>query len=123
MIVLDTHMWIWFNTADPRLPAQVVDRTPECVLSVVSVWELMILVQKGRVQTSHEPALTPDRWLERYPFKLLELDYRSVLLSRTLPFSHDDPADRFIAATAFSHGAALATNDARLRALPWLTTL
>jgi PIN domain nuclease of toxin-antitoxin system len=123
VIVLDTHVWIWFNTGDPRLPSVVHDRAAEGAISVLSVWELVMLVQGQRLTTGFEPTETPKRWLERYPFKVLDLDYETVVLSRTLPFEHNDPADRFIASTAFKHGAPLATSNARLVALPWLTTV
>jgi PIN domain nuclease of toxin-antitoxin system len=122
LILLDTHMWIWFNYGDKRLPARVLTHKEECAISVVSVWELIILLQKGRLKSGLGPAETPKAWLERYPFELLDLDYESVCLSRTLQFEHDDPADRFIAATAFRHGIPLATEDSRLRKLSWLMT-
>jgi len=123
MIVLDTHVWIWFNTNNSRLPAEIRERSSQCAVSVLSVWELVLLVERGRLETGFDAAQTPKKWLERYPFKVLDLDYESVSLSRTLKFEHDDPANRFIAATAFRHGSPVATNDARLLALPWLTTI
>jgi PIN domain nuclease of toxin-antitoxin system len=123
MIVLDTHMWIWFNMNHPRLPALIEEKASECVISVASVWEVIMLVERGRIETGFGPAETPRKWLERYPFRVLDLDYRSVELSRTLEFEHEDPADRFIAATAFRYGATLATVDARLHNRPWLKTV
>ena len=107
----------------PKLSEQVKERAAECAISVTSVWELVMLLQRGRLDSGFDSVDTPKRWLERYPFKVLDLDYDSVLLSRTLHFEHDDPADRFIAATAFRHKASLATNDARLQGLSWLNTL
>ena len=107
----------------PRLPDEVKRRADECAISVASVWELILLVQKGRIAPGFAPEDLAGKWLDRYPFPVLNLDMDSVKLSRFLPFEHEDPADRFIAATAFQHSATLATEDARLLALPWLKTL
>jgi PIN domain nuclease of toxin-antitoxin system len=120
VILLDTHIWIWFNTDSTRLPQIVQEQASECAISVISAWELVLLVQAGRLNTGFEPSETAHKWLARYPFKVLDLDFQSANLSRTLPFNHGDPADRFIAATAFRHNAPLATHDARLKSLPWL---
>jgi len=116
-------MWVWFNIDHARLPDEVRNRASECAISVVSVWELLLLVQRGRIDSGFEAVETPGKWLARYPFKVLPLDYETVLLSRSLVFEHEDPADRFIAATAFRHTVPLATSDARLLSLPWLTTI
>ena len=61
--------------------------------------------------------------MARYPLKVIPLDLEIALLSRSLPYRHEDPADRFIAATAHRLGVPLATSDARLLGLPWLLTL
>ena len=61
--------------------------------------------------------------LNRHPLRVIPLDTEIALLSRTLAFTHEDPADRFIAATACRLRIPLATSDARLIDLPWLKTL
>jgi len=123
VILLDTHVWVWFNMDHPLLSDELREKAPECAVSVISAWEIALLVRTGRLQTGHEPAATAKNWLSRYPFKVLDLDLESVALSQSLAFQHGDLADRFIAATAYRHGARLATNDSRLKALPWLSTI
>lgn len=123
MILLDTHEWIWFVTSHPRLSPTVSARIAEAAISSVSVWEVALAVQKGRIESPHDAEGTVREWLERYPLTVVPLDLEIALLSRTLPFAHEDSADRFIAATAHRLGAPLATSDARLLALPWLKTL
>ena len=125
MILLDTQQWIWLNDGNPRLLLSV----PSMIaaegggISAVSVWEMTLLVEKGRLKTDLSPEMKIRDMLSRYPLKVIPLDLEIALLSRTLPFEHEDPADRFIAATAHRLGIPLATSDARLTALPWLKTI
>ena len=89
----------------------------------MTVWEVATAVQKGRIETPHDAEGTVREWLDRYPLQVIPLDAEIALLSRTLVFRHEDPADRFIATTAHRLGVPLATSDARLLDLPWLRTL
>lgn len=124
MIVLDTHFWVWFHLGDQRLTASVANEIGrDTVLSVVSVWEVMMLMEKGRLQSNIPPEQMVRQWLKAAPMRLMPVDHEIAILSRTLEFRHDDPADRFIAATAYRCKVALATVDSRLHGLPWLSTL
>lgn len=69
------------------------------------------------------PQDTVRMWLAAAPVHVKPIDEEIAILSRTLKFIHDDPANRFIAATAFQCNAALATVDARLQGLSWLRTI
>jgi PIN domain nuclease of toxin-antitoxin system len=92
-------------------------------ISAVSVWEAMVAMEKGRIESVATPENTVRAWLRESPFEVIPLDQEIVLLSRTLNFRHDDPADRFIAATAYRLNCTLATADHRLLGLPWLRVL
>ena len=54
---------------------------------------------------------------------VLPITAEIALLSQSDEFSHGDPADRLIAATAIFHRAALVTSDAKLRKLKSLGTI
>lgn len=127
LILLDTHMWIYFHQGNPKLPETVADafrdRRADLRISVVSIWETLLLLEKGRVKTPYAPSIAIERWLDRVEIGVVTLTSQDVLLSRTLPFTHDDPADRFIAATAHRLGATLATDDRKLLDLRWLRTV
>ncbi|RYG26683.1 PIN domain-containing protein [bacterium] len=127
VIVLDSQMWIWFHRGDPRLPENVRDeirRLRERVsISAVTIWEVALATQKGRIVSAVAPEEMVLSWLRTVPMNVVPLDVEIALLSRTLPFEHEDPADRFIAATAHRLGAPLATGNAPLTALPWLKTI
>jgi len=87
----------------------------------ICFWEIMILVEKGRISIgSGDLAKRLNRYVKVSGFKVAPLTLEIALLSRTLVFHHDDPADRFIAATAKALNQPLATSDERLRRLEWL---
>ena len=125
MIVLDTHVFIWYARNDPELAGglkRVLQEAPTDVLvPSICAWEAMMLVQKGRlIFDGGDPGRTFHRYIEMSGFIEAPLTAEIAGLSRTLKFEHDDPADRFIAATAYALGAQLATSDSRLRKLDWV---
>ena len=126
MILLDTHIWIWINTAARLLPASVregVEDGEAFAISAISVWETMLLLEKKRLEVAGLPNETVRKWIAANPIEIIDLTVETTILARSMPFQHDDPADRFIAATAYRLGVPLATTDERLRRLPWLKSL
>ncbi len=126
MTVLDTHAFIWYALDDERLPATFRDeleqKPSEVFLPSICIWEAMILATRGRLDFgSANPEKVLRRYLQACGFVEAPLTAEIAILSRTLRFAHEDPADRFIAATAFSMNARLATSDRLLRELPWIT--
>jgi PIN domain nuclease of toxin-antitoxin system len=121
MILLDTHAAIWFATEDNTLGkrsrglAKAALAESHLAICAISFWEIAMLVAKGRLQ-----ALLPAEELRVLLLAagMIELPLTGdiALLSANLDL-HGDPADRFIAATAITHGATLVTADQRL--LKW----
>ncbi len=119
--LLDTHMWIWWMLGDPRLKhweMQELDNLPSHsrpFLSDISLWELGLLVELGRVELA-EPL---DRWLSisasPATVRRLRIAPEIVVEMNCLPEEfHRDPADRLILATARHHGLPLASHDSRI---------
>ena len=92
----------------------------EFCISAISIWETMLAVEKRRIETAEEVSRA---WLAGSPIIVTPIDAEIAMLSRTLAFEHTDPADRFIAATAYRLGCLLAAVDERLCSLPWLRVL
>lgn len=117
-LLLDTHIWLWGLLEPDRLSDTVrralSSRDCELRLSSISVWEALLLAERGRI------ALDPDprRWLRKAmsvaPIVETPVTVDVVLASRVIDLEHQDPADRFIAATAQVLGLTLVTADARL---------
>ena len=126
-LLLDTHIWLWYLLKNPKLSTNlqntIADPSNELWLSPISIWEAIILAEKNRI------SLQPDinTWLDLSLKKLetLEapLNHDIAILSRQIELPHQDPADRFIAATAIYYDLHLATVDTNLVGLSWLRTL
>ena len=111
---------------DPsRLSAQVLralrDPKSERWLSSFSVWEALVLHSKGRLWLSDDAVA----WVARASSALSEAPLTSQIVTAAyeLPFTHKDPADRFLAATAQVLGLTLVTADQRLLGLGTIATL
>jgi PIN domain nuclease of toxin-antitoxin system len=131
MLMLDTHTLIWWVNGSSQLSAdckQSLGTTlgvPNSVLvSSISVWEIALLVRKGRLRLG----ASLDDWLgrlDRMPvLRFVPVDNLIARLSVELPGDfHPDPADRMIVATAMAHDVCLLTSDARILQYPHVKTL
>ena len=126
-LLLDTHIWLWYLQGNDRLSDNLqqimASSDTELWLSPISVWETLILAEKGRIELNSEPIVWVKRYLRSLDFKEARLTYEIAMRSRQLELSHQDPADRFIAATAMELELILATVDRRLLELNWLSTI
>jgi len=129
MIVLDTHIWVWWVHGDERLTraqAEVIKANEVDVIGVsaISCWEIAKLVEYGRL----ELPCSLKEWFEQalgYPgIRLLELTPEIAIESTQLPGEfHRDPADQIIVATAMVYGCPLVTGDGRLLEYPHIETI
>ena len=117
-MLLDTHVWLWSLLEPERLSRDALDaiETPGAQhhLSPVSVWETMILIEKGRIAVDEEAAVWTRAALASSPVVEAPLTFQVAVESGAIDLPHRDPADRFIAATAKVYGLTLATADRRL---------
>ena len=131
MIALDTHALVWYAAEPARIPAKArrlleaaVRSKEHIAVSSVSVWEIAMLVARGRLELT----IDADTWIARVqelPFLAFHpvdnaIALRAVNLSA---FPHRDPADRMIVSTALGLNATLVTADRQLRAYRALETV
>ncbi len=126
-LLLDTHIWIWSVGDKTRLRPRVLkaleNPANELWLSPISVWELLILVEKGRVVLNTGVEEWIGQALKVAPLQEAPLTTEVALATREIHLSHHDPADAFLAATAKVFDLTLVTSDARLIAAQGLSTL
>lgn len=92
-------------------------------ISVLSIWEVMVSIQKGRLHTNLPAEEQIDHWLRDIPLVRIPLNEQVIRVGHRMIFHHADPIDRFIAATAFCENSPLITADAHLLNLSWLKTI
>jgi PIN domain nuclease of toxin-antitoxin system len=123
-LLLDTHIWIWSKLDPNRLGKRAAEElstaSNELWLSPVSVWEALMLMQKGRIRVEN-----PFAWVDRAAEQLREAPLTREIVSAglALPLPHADPAGRFLAATAKVLKLTLVTADQRLLGLGEITSL
>ena len=123
-LLLDTHIWVWSVLEPDRLGKRVrqILGSPEheLWLSSVSSWEALLLHKKKRIYLDTDPV----QWV-----RLAAQSLREVALTQDIVVAahelelHNDPADRFLAATALVLGLTLVTADTRLLGLGNIATL
>lgn len=122
MIVLDTHVWIWWTSDRDRLSATALDAIEGADvigISAISAWEVAMLADRGRIRLDRPSALWVRAALQADP-RLTELPLTAGIATRSVALGaegmHGDPADRFIVATARANDAVLVTRDDAIRA-------
>jgi PIN domain nuclease of toxin-antitoxin system len=120
MILLDTHIWVWWVHDDARLTKaqrEIIhtNETAEIGISSISLWEIAKLVERKRL----ELPFPLSEWFEQalsYPgIRILNLTPDIAIESTHLPGEfHQDPADQIIVATARVNNCALVTSDQKI---------
>jgi PIN domain nuclease of toxin-antitoxin system len=117
-LLLDTHIWLWSLVAPEKLSPRVRRRlrqgNGEAWLSPISAWELLVLAERGRVRLGAEPRAWVAEALEKAPLQEAALNHQVAIRSREVPLPHQDPADRFLVATALTYELTLVTADETL---------
>src|ERR1700742_3198945 len=117
-LLLDTHVWIRYINGAPALkPSAVasIDRARqggEAYVSVISIWEIALLVKKGRLDLPFGVERWVERALELPGIQLLPFNPQIAIASVELPDTlNKDPSDRILVATARIEGLTLMTRD------------
>lgn len=130
MIVLDTHALVFWVSNPSKLSSKARSAIKQAFkkktvyVSAISVWEIAMLVTKGRLMLTMDVESWLDK-VENFPgIQFIPIDTaiarKSVMLPDTL---HPDPADRIIIATARQLGATLITSDKKIRSYKHVKTL
>lgn len=117
-LLLDTHIWVWYlmGASDLREDELEAMTAPDnqVFLSPVSIWETLMLAEKGRLVLGPSPEEWVRQALASYPTVEAPLTTEIAITSGSVDLPHPDPADRFLAATAKVYEAKLVTHDRRL---------
>jgi len=121
-LLLDTHIFLWYISSDPKLPRYasdaIRDKSNEAYLSVVSVWEALVKHQLGKLALP----IQADEYISsrRDAHRISDLPLETSAVSRllSLPLHHGDPFDRMLICQALHHDLTIVTSDTQIRAYP-----
>lgn len=116
--LLDTHIFLWSLLEPAHLTPDVIGELEnagnELWLSPITLWETIVLCEKGRIRLDRPPKAWIKDVLGTVPFREAVLNHEIAMRSRDVQLPHQDPADRFIAASAIVYGLTLVTADRNL---------
>lgn len=117
-LLLDTHIFLWSLLEPERLTATVArsleDTANEVWLSPITTWECLLLADRGRIALRPEPVTWIREQYKKLRPKEAPINHEVSIQSRAIDLPHQDPADRFLAATALVYDLVLVTADERL---------
>jgi PIN domain nuclease of toxin-antitoxin system len=120
-ILLDTHVWIWFIQGNESLKRSARDRINQAIeekelyISAISIWEISMLVKKGRLSLEMPCLEWIHQSLNFIDAEIIPLTPAITVDSCNLPGKfHQDPADQIIVASTRILNLALMTRDERI---------
>ncbi|MCF8077122.1 MAG: type II toxin-antitoxin system VapC family toxin [Desulfotignum sp.] len=118
-LLLDTHILLWSLNGSDRLLPEMKNALEEpsntLWLSPITIWEMLMLHEKDRIRIDHSD---PVKWIRKVlnsiPFKEAPLNHEVAVQSRQVKLPHQDPADRFLVATALVYDLIFMTVDQKI---------
>jgi len=114
-VLLDTHVWLWWNTEPERLSTAALDqiRDPgnEVFLSAASTWEMAIKRRLGKLPLPEPVASYVSRRLGTSGMKTLPVGLEHAAGVEALELLHRDPFDRLLIVQARHESLRLLTVD------------
>jgi PIN domain nuclease of toxin-antitoxin system len=114
-LLLDTHIFIWWDSEPGKLAPHVLvlcqDRINTLLLSVVSVWEMQIKLQLGKLRLRRSLADIIESQQRINNIEVLPVQLAHVLALDNLPPHHKDPFDRLLIAQAKAEDVVLVSVD------------
>jgi PIN domain nuclease of toxin-antitoxin system len=114
-VLLDTHVFLWWVEGDRALPAKaravLADKENECLISLVSAWELAIKAGLGKLRLTLPVKRYVVENVAANGFRMLDIQMAHVGRVETLDSHHGDPFDRLLIAQALEEKLPVVTAD------------
>ncbi len=121
-LLLDTHTFIWWDSEPAKLSSQALalcqDRQNILLLSVVSVWEMQIKLQLGKLKLNLSLHEIVESQRQTNGIEIMPITLERVLALENLPDYHRDPFDRLLVAQAIVEEAILISADPNITRYP-----
>jgi PIN domain nuclease of toxin-antitoxin system len=121
-LLLDTQVFIWWDSESKRLPQRILqlceDEANALVLSVASIWEMQIKAQLGKLDLDRPLQQIVLEQQEGNRLEILPIEATHVFGLHALPAHHKDPFDRLLIAQAITEGMPILSVDAMFKHYP-----
>ena len=121
-LLLDTHVFLWFVSGDTRISTKaksaIADANNEVAVSVISLWEVIIKYNLGKLPLPRPPGLYFTEQRTRHRIESLPVDEHGAAELAHLPQLHRDPFDRMLIAQAISRSMMIVSDDAQVLQYP-----
>jgi PIN domain nuclease of toxin-antitoxin system len=99
-ILLDTHAFLWLRNAPEKIPEKVLaayyDINNDIFLSVVSIWEMQIKHQLGKLDLALPLRTLIEEQRINNGLQILPIETHHIFALADLPSYHKDPFDRLL---------------------------
>lgn len=99
-ILLDTHAFLWLRNAPEKIPEKVLaayyDINNDIFLSVVSIWEMQIKHQLGKLDLALPLSTLIEEQRINNGLQILPIETHHIFALADLPSHHKDPFDRLL---------------------------
>lgn len=114
MVVLDTVALVYWTVAPNRLTptaSRAINGADSIVVSSISIWEIAVKAKRGHIDLSVSLEEYINRLAKLESLEIRPVDVETWVLSVGLSWTHHDPADRVIVATATILNCPIVTSD------------
>jgi PIN domain nuclease of toxin-antitoxin system len=122
-ILLDTHVFIWWVEADPRVLADwiepIVDSDNDVFVSAATAWEIETRKRIGKLSFDHDVLAK----IREFEFLGLPISLDHARSAGGLDWQHRDPFDRILVAQASTESMTLLSADAAMKSAPGVRVL
>ena len=115
MIILDTHIWLWWVNSDAAMLGanrkELIETADTVAVSAISCFEVAWLERHGRIVLPCDRSAWFDKALQGSGIMLLPITPQIAGMAIDIPEHHSDLQDRIIIATALVHEGQLMSAD------------
>jgi|JFJP01.1.fsa_nt_gi PIN domain nuclease of toxin-antitoxin system len=116
-ILLDTHVFIWLDSAPENLSQTALNicqnQNNQLYLSIASVWEMQIKYQLGKLNLRLPIAQMLATQQQDNNLKILPIELNHIYQLRNLLLHHNDPFDRLLLAQSLQENMSIISADTK----------
>ncbi len=118
-LLLDTHVFLWLRSEPEKVSSKALnlyqERNNSVYLSIVSVWEMQIKRQIGKLDLNMPLQEIIEEQCETNNLQILPLRLKHIFGLQDLPLHHKDPFDRLLLVQSQIENLYLISSDSTLK--------